>query len=916
MSNSLQPTDPNSSLALRQTNVSNPSIIHSRPSQQSITASEDYYSLSGSNSSTHSGASARANANRASQSQLTITRYQTPPSRYRTPQQSRDVLPLPQQHEVDEQMGEEPFRQTPMRGHGKRRQSVEEGSSQAAVEQPLLAGSQQQQGQLREGGIRRKPVPSTVMESGSSNRNSRISPTIAQSSVARDINRERDAPTPHVDDTPYIHFALDQLTRDEEVRGSRQYGIAPGIDGNYPYQVPANVQWPTQPQGARYEQLPQEEKDISEQSPYMDNPPPRNPDRLSQSGRPEAQRQGPNVFIPVPQEESRQAPLNFVPGILRPLQLGLFIFVVLAYLICLIVAAAWSRANTGLWRYLSFGDGRYFLFQYFPTMLGMIVLVWLFEVQKAIYRMAPFIAMGSSSVPTARIVAARLPLHPRGFVLPYFGHFGAKLPIIGTFLFIAWLQLFTIPLLGSSFNVYQSNGVWRWIATQGVIWTVIALYILLLLALMILLVWLMRTTTGLKWDPRSLADMIVLLERSNALDGQGESVPQLGYFRTSHRPNEVFHAYGTADKPARSYAVVDGQYREQRYSNPNFEADAANPPRLSKEPMLPRQGTHGDEEALENHHSSALPWFLKPSLALLWPIIAIVLLLAFLIVSYLPSTTSTKGFRPMLPSAVNNMGFSSGNFLYSFIPTFLATLCFVFWMEIDYAYRKLAPLSALASHTRGDDRPGDIPERTLLLSYAADLPILTTLSALFNADYRLAFLTTITLLSTTLPILASGIFWSQFYIPQQRVLISAHMPGYYALTVFLTLHALAYLAIFPPATLRHTTTPNLDTFDNTISLFRQSRLLDDLAFRNPVSKTDLVTRLLSARPGSALVIPNAAAAASKISLADSIRGFGRARAAAAGDEEKATSGAMTKYALGRFVGRDGKEFVGIDRVRN
>ena len=32
---------------------------------------------------------------------------------------------------------------------------------------------------------------------------------------------EPSSPTPGVDDTPYIHFAIDQLTRDEEVGGSR-----------------------------------------------------------------------------------------------------------------------------------------------------------------------------------------------------------------------------------------------------------------------------------------------------------------------------------------------------------------------------------------------------------------------------------------------------------------------------------------------------------------------------------------------------------------------------------------------------------------------------------------------------------------------------------------------------------------------
>lgn len=804
-------------------------------------------------------------------------------------------------------MGEEQQRQTPMRGHGKRRQSVEEGNHHAAAEQPLLP-SQPPQSQLREGGIRRKPVPSTVLEQDSPNRDSRISPTIARSSVARDIDREKDAPTPGVDDTPYIHFALDQLTRDEEVRGSRQYGIAPGLDGSYPYQVPANVQWPTQSHGGRYEQLAQEE-DIVEQSPYNDEPPPKSPNRFNQPGKQEASSQSPNVFLPVSQEESRQPPLTFIPGTLRPLELGLLILLVLAYLVCLLIAAIWSRADTGLWDYRTIGDGRYFLFQYFPALLGMIVLVWMFEVQKAVYRIAPFIGMGAENASSARIVAAKLPIAPRGFVLPYFGHFRAKLPIIGSFLFIAWLQVFTIPLLGSSFNVHQNRQhVWRWIAVQGAIWTVIALYILLLAALIVLMVWLRRVNTGLKWDPRSLADMIVLLERSNALDGQGEGVPQLGYFRTTNRPNEVFHAYGIAEKPARSYAMVDGQLREKRYSNPDAQADVGNPPRLSKEPILPRDSAHTDEEAMQDHHhgSSALPWFLKPFFALLWPIVAVVLLLAFLIVSYLPSTTITKGFLPMLPSAVGTLGFSSGNFLFSFIPTLLAMLVLLFWMDIDNAYRILAPLEALAGTTSGA-----IAERSLLVSYTADLPGLATLSALFNGHYRQAFLSAITLLTIPLPILASGVFWAEFNLRRQHVLIYADMSGYYALTVFCTIHALAYLATFPPSSLRHTPIPTPNSLTNILSLLRDSRLLDDLAFHNPVSRTDLVTRLLSPRPGSALILPNPAAAASKVSVADSVRRLGRARAAAANN----IPSHPVKYALGRFTGRDGSEFVGVDRVR-
>lgn len=37
------------------------------------------------------------------------------------------------------------------------------------------------------------------------------------------IDSESVSTTPGVDDTPYIRFAIDQLTRDEEVRGSRKY---------------------------------------------------------------------------------------------------------------------------------------------------------------------------------------------------------------------------------------------------------------------------------------------------------------------------------------------------------------------------------------------------------------------------------------------------------------------------------------------------------------------------------------------------------------------------------------------------------------------------------------------------------------------------------------------------------------------
>ncbi|TKA52778.1 hypothetical protein B0A55_12521, partial [Friedmanniomyces simplex] len=118
-----QSQEPSGVISMRHTNVSSPSVITAKPSLQSVTASEDYYSLSnsgGSSSSTYSGDQPGA----AARSANTIHRYQTPPSRYRTPLQSRDYLPhtaaagvaREEEEGGDAAGGQEPeFRKTPMR---------------------------------------------------------------------------------------------------------------------------------------------------------------------------------------------------------------------------------------------------------------------------------------------------------------------------------------------------------------------------------------------------------------------------------------------------------------------------------------------------------------------------------------------------------------------------------------------------------------------------------------------------------------------------------------------------------------------------------------------------------------------------------------------------------------------------------
>lgn len=942
-----QPTPsamPDKRLTLDDLVVSNPSIVHRR-SEQSITASEDYYSLSASSSSSTYTPRHVNDPSVAAHSEATIIRYSTPPSRLRTPAQSRDNL-----NQVDDGNPNS----AALRGLGQRRQSVDSSSSRERnfVHMPAPLN-------LRgEGGIRRKPVPSTVLENPNS-------PTQPQESIIAERSHFGSPPTPGPHDEQYVRFALDQLTRDEEVRGSRRYADSDRRRSVNPlYPVTGGLSQPLLSQDApmrgnearaavptgvpplntrhrsKAEQILGEDPTL-EDEPDSPRIPTRSPRRKSTPqffGRePLASPQGPDVFLPCAADESR--PLSFLPGILRPGQLGLFITLLSLYLAALVFAAVWSVVNTGLWDYTGFGNGRYFVFNYLPTLLGSVLLLWLFQIQIAVTRISPFLALSSSSQRT-RDEGADLQIYQTNFTFPTaFQHFRAGQTMLGLFAFVAWLQIFTLPLLASAFNVYflgsPEQGEWRWIATQGVIWPVIALYALLLLALFALLIHLHRLReTGMKWDPRTLADLVVLLERSNALADDAElgaETARVGLWRTSHRPNEVFHAYGLAGREARKYSLEDGRITEKSSSQPQQSGGVLSDPeaqrpdtghwhekepeRESNEAMLPHRAS--SLSSTSSNSMISLPWYLRPVFTSLWAITAVVLLLAFLIVSYLPSTRVAAGFNPSIPAPVNSMGYSGTNFLYSFIPAVLGEICLLTWHSFDLAHRRLAPFLALLSKFEGETA-----ERSLLLSYHADLPFHAPLIAAANAHYRTAWFAIVTLLAAALPTLAGGVFWAQFFIPTQSILISAHMPAFYALTVLFTIYALSHLLLLPLSHAERrlanssssTNNPGL-TFADILSLVRHSRILDDVAFHSPTSKIDLVTRLLSAPIGATLGGRESRlgeAGASLTSLADSIRGFGGARQRALGGLGVFE---VPRYAMGRFTGRNGKEYGGIGRVK-
>jgi hypothetical protein len=646
---------------------------------------------------------------------------------------------------------------------------------------------------------------------------------------------------------------------------------------------------------------------------------------------------------------TQQPRLNFLPGILRPLWLGTFIFLCLLMLTGLLFCAIWCLTHDGLWEYRSFGDARYFLFEYLPQLFGMIILVWLLQIEIALIRIAPFMAMTSAST-KSRSAAQFLKLYPTQFLLPKIEYFRSGQPILGSCFVIFWLFLFTVPLLGATFNVGfygpVDNGEWRWVAVQGVIWTVIVLYLLLIIALITLLITLRKSETGLKWDPRSLADLIALSERSNFLNEYTgteiythlgdfrqrlwNSTPRLGYWHTSRRPTDIFYGLGEEGGLTRRYSIEAGRIREKghRYHN---SIDSHEDLELGDQSRVQLNYRHG---IVRRRY---IPWFLSSSAVLAWILVTFVLLIAFYVVAFVNQTTTGEGFLPQIRADTDSAGFSPANFLYSFVPGFIGFLLYLLWLPLDFTHRRLEPYRTMTSVT------GAHAEHSLLLDYPFCLPGSVTLAAASNGHWKVAFLSMISLLNFTIPVLSGGIFWAQWYTGATQVRISAEPAGLYALCFFLALYAVALIAVAPGRTFIRMPHES-KCLAEVVSWLYQSPILLDRAFTRCQTKTELQTRLLGERAalptGLWASVTNLVHSFSR----EGMRGAGaleepknqKAKAVLGADrlapppgivttEISGPSGAEKRasmlstyeramYAFGVYTGRDGRDHLGIDKV--
>ncbi|KAM7209671.1 protein piccolo [Naviculisporaceae sp. PSN 640] len=711
-----------------------------------------------------------------------------------------------------------------------------------------------------------------------------------------ELAREAGTVTPGVDDTPYIQYAIEALTRDRDTgysgdtsppsemdvpvtrfhvpgQGSQYQqpipqiqqpqwqasGPTPGPGGSsampMPIPVPLPQPYPAQPQPAV----------VSEGTGLLEPFGP-NPNAaavsadslastlLKQGNRPAQPNEWTTVdrdtiIARIGDQKAQGIPLlNFRPAVLRtPALLG-FATLCLLMIGALICSAVYSELHRGLLAYVSIYGGQYFLFRILPAVLGAGIVLWAQFIITTMTRILPFARLASDEAED-REGAIFQDLYMKSFLWPQLvGPWQVWVPT-----FVVWLMNITVPLQSALFAVIWVEDRWKWATVQGVAWTLVALYVTLFVSTIIVWrYWASLETTGLMWDPRSLADVAAIISDTNtAEDYRGTQIAgtREGIRFALRRQANLKLGYWTWRDGRPGFWYTLGTPSENATSAP-----ALNPPPhhhdKEKQGMLSgttRAGLFPSDEHHDLEISAAsaspqaryryLPWCLRNNQLLYFVITSFVLLLALLVVCFLPSTRVTNGFLPGLPAAPQRGAFSAANFLWSFIPSLLGMLMFLLFQSLDLSLRILQPWAALAK----DYPHGSRAEESLLADYAACAPLQSSFHALKNGHFRVAFISLLSTLFVLIPAIAGGMFMA-LTTPEDIVLMFPNIPALAIVLTLLVLYFLSLIAIFPGRQnfrLPHGVT----CLAEIISFLSTEDMLNELAFKQCRSKNEMLTKM-------------------------------------------------------------------------
>lgn len=659
-------------------------------------------------------------------------------------------------------------------------------------------------------------------------------------------------PTPTNDDMPYLRYAIDQITREDVTRSSTLRGTCGESNSSYPrFPERSLKQDNVRP---RYDDKPDYDSgpgpDLGSNEDIKSTPPKPsakyNPkDSLASLALPTS---GSELYLAAepPVHTARYPSLTFVPKTLRHWSLAILVLLFISTIVGLGLCVEFADC---LWAHSGSFDAKYFTFRFLPQIIAASLFLWLEGVMAAVGRIVPYVQMTSEDH-QARQKSLFLPFQPTTLLWPRFSYFSSGQLHLGVCSVLIWPAVLTIPLASCLFTVTNINGLWKYSTVTSIAGVLITIYVLIVLGLVGIILNFVRRETGLLWDPRSLADVIALLSRSNCMDdyeGAEDAsdvaelreklehrADRLGYWRTTNPTQDIFYCIGEEGAPIRRYGMNRGR---------------TEPSTREKIRYSEKTRYSGDTEAqMLTTRASYIPWYLRRSALLLWPVAFGVLLVALFVVSFLPSIALSSGLRPQLSATPNRAHFIPSSFFYSFVPSTIGLALYGALRPITYSIARLTPWSELA-RTYGTRA---LPSILADYSASSSVPFAALSLAIENRHWLVALLAVVHPLMILLPILGGGMFAAYTTFPSQTLLVLTDMAAFYVILAlligyFIALVAVA-LALVPWEAQEKMKLPSgMSCLAEVVSVIGQSGLRGDAAFRAVRGRTDLRTRLVGAR---------------------------------------------------------------------
>jgi hypothetical protein len=709
-----------------------------------------------------------------------------------------------------------------------------------------------------------------------------------------DLVRAAGVVTPGVDDTPYIQFAIEALTKDRDTGYSGNESLSSGetLSGHHvvldqglgfgyyqptlaadeQHRLRSNAPWEPELSYAtspRHGQVPQRTQGSdSKPATNMRLSREQQPSKFDFGFSPHPQEAGWNDVLSAKNEavrairpgeavlmggdqrlgvqsekhDSELPPLSYRPWLLRPAAFLTLLVLCIVMVAALIFAAVYSATRDGLVAYSPSG-AQYFLFRLLPQLLAAVIVVYTQCICGTMFRILPFARLASQKS-EHRERSIYMDLYPGHTLWP-------KLMDeweMWMFVFVSWLINLTLPLQSALFTPILVDETWTWGTVQGVAWTVVALYIVLIVSTIITLIeWARTTQTGLLWDPRSIADIIAMLSNTNvAAQYRGTELAShrstIG-FALRHRDVEKLGYWSSPDSRAGPYYAI----RSLHSDHPRGSGQTNEKGHQSEGTYLHEAPTHDLEAAAHRRavRHAHLPWCLRSNQLIFAVVTATVLLVALFVVSFLPSTRLSSGFAPGVPSHPNVGGFSPANFLYSFLPSLLGLILYLLFQSLDLSFRVLQPWAALAGADGSSSSSSSSPSarQSILADYAACLPVQSTLHAAKAGHYRVAALSLLSTLFVFLPILGGGLFTA---LTADAATGEVRMfPSTPALAVVLALLALYLVALASALPYRHAfrLPHGVTCLAEVIGFLVNDELLRERCFRGVRSKAELEAKM-------------------------------------------------------------------------